>query len=174
MYCDEHHLFEDARRQGCVQYRGPCCNYGSTEHSLRWCPAPFENTFSLLNPEFGTHNPNGSVFGTRKIRMLRWRQNAPPLGRQGNNGHNSSGNGRPRYTQNRGHKPKYHDNSSGMTRANAPVGARNFPQRSNTPQYAPPAHPLTMRHAPTLLLVHTISHGGQTLRSMPLQRPLSL
>ena len=57
-------LSKDARRQACVQYKGRCCNCGSTEHSLRWCPAPFENTFSLLNPEFGTHNFDGSVFET--------------------------------------------------------------------------------------------------------------
>ena len=48
-------LSEDARRQACVQYRGRCCNCGSTAHSLRWCPAPFKNTFSLLNPEFATN-----------------------------------------------------------------------------------------------------------------------
>ena len=51
-------LSEEARRQACVQYKGRCCNCGSTEHSLRWCPAPFKNTFSLLNPEFGTHDPD--------------------------------------------------------------------------------------------------------------------
>ena len=81
--------------------------------------------------------------------MRRWRQYAPPRGRQGNNRHNVSGNGRPRYIQNRGRNPTYHGNSSGMTRANAPVSARNLPQRSNTPQYAPPAPALTMSHAPT-------------------------
>ena len=55
---------EDARRQACVQYKGRCCNSGSTEHSLRWCPAPFKNAFSLLNPEFGTNDPDGSVLDT--------------------------------------------------------------------------------------------------------------
>ena len=34
-------LTEDARRQTCIQYSGRCCNCGLTEHSLRWCPAPF-------------------------------------------------------------------------------------------------------------------------------------
>ena len=43
-------LSEDARRQACIQYKGRCYNCGSTGHSLRWCPAPFRNTFSLLNP----------------------------------------------------------------------------------------------------------------------------
>ena len=38
-------LSEDARRQAYVQYKGSCCNCGSTEHSLRWCPAPFKNIF---------------------------------------------------------------------------------------------------------------------------------
>ena len=70
-------LSEDARRQACVQYKGRCCNCGSTEHSLRWCPAPFNNNFSLLNPEFGTHDPDGSIFETWKLRMRRWRQRAP-------------------------------------------------------------------------------------------------
>ena len=90
-------LSEDAaRRQACVQYRGRCCNCDSFKHSLRWCPAPFKSTFSLLNPEFGTRDPNGSVIEKWKIRMRRWRQNAPPRCRQGNNRHNGSGNGRPR------------------------------------------------------------------------------
>ena len=141
-------LSEDARRQACVQYRGRCCNCGSAEHSLRWCPAPFKSTFSLLNPEFGTRYPDGSVFETWKIRMRRWRQSGPSRGRQGNTKHNGSGNGRPRYTQNRGHNPTYQSNSSGMTRANAPVGTCNFPQRSNAPQNASPTPTLTMRHAP--------------------------
>ena len=49
-------LTEDARRQPCVQYSSRCCNCGSSDHSLRWCPAPFVNAFSLLNPEFVTHD----------------------------------------------------------------------------------------------------------------------
>ena len=44
-------LTEDARRQACVHYSGRCCSYGSSDHSLRWCPAPLANIFSLLNPE---------------------------------------------------------------------------------------------------------------------------
>ena len=96
-------LSEDARRQACVQYKGRCCKCGSTEYRLRWCPAPFKNTFSLLNPEFGTNDPDGSVFETWKIRMRRWRQTSP-RGRQNHNRRNDSGNGRLRYTNNRGHK----------------------------------------------------------------------
>ena len=92
-------LSEDAHRQAYVQYRGRCCNCGSPEHSLRWCPAPFKTTFSLLNPEFGTYDPNGYVFETWKIRMRRWRQSGPFPGCQGNNRRNSSGNGHSRYTQ---------------------------------------------------------------------------
>ena len=61
-------LSKDARRQACVQYRGWCCSCGSTEHSLLWCPVPFKTKFSLLNPEFGTRDPDGSVFETWKIR----------------------------------------------------------------------------------------------------------
>ena len=60
-------LTEDARRQACVQYSGRCCNCGSTDHSLR-CPATFSNVFSLLNPEFATHDADGSLFETWKER----------------------------------------------------------------------------------------------------------
>ena len=38
-------LTDEARRQACIQHTGRCCNCGSTEHSLRWCPAPFTNIF---------------------------------------------------------------------------------------------------------------------------------
>ena len=137
---------EDARRQACVQYRGRCYNCGSTAHSLRWCPAPFKSTFSLLNPEFGTRDPDGS--GVRNMENTHAQLVSKcrhPRDRQDNNRHNGSCNGRPRYTQNRGHSSTYH----GMTRANPPVATRNFRQRSNTPQYAPPGPNLTMRHAPT-------------------------
>ena len=57
-------LTEDTRRQACVQYSGRCCNSRSTDHSLRWCPATFTNVFSLLNPEFATHDADGSIFET--------------------------------------------------------------------------------------------------------------
>ena len=97
-------LSEDTLRQACVQYKGRCCNCGSTKHSLRWRPAPFKNRFSLLNPEFGTHNPNGSEFETWKIRMRRWRHSSPHR-RQSNNRRKDSGNGCSRYTNNRGAQP---------------------------------------------------------------------
>ena len=64
----------------CLQYRVRCCNCGSTEHSLRGCPAPFKNTFSLLNPEFVTHDLDGSVLETSKLRIRRWCQRGPPRG----------------------------------------------------------------------------------------------
>ena len=57
-----HLLTEVARRQACVQYSGRCCNCGSSDHSLRWCPSTFANVFSLLNPEFVTHDADGSIF----------------------------------------------------------------------------------------------------------------
>ena len=165
-------LSEDARRQACVQYRGRCCNCGSTEHSLHWCPAPFKNTFSLLNPEFSTRDHDGSVFETWKIRMHRWRQNAPPLGRQGNIRHNGSGNnGRPRYTHNRGHHQTYHGHSSGMTCASALVGTRNFPQRSYPPQNAPQAPPslrATRQHQPAYHRQATTSTPLHTDNTAPL------
>lgn len=58
------HLTEDARHQVCIQYNGHCCNCGSADHSLRWCPVPFHIAFSLLNPEFTMHDPDDSMFET--------------------------------------------------------------------------------------------------------------
>ena len=107
-------LPEEVRRQACVRYKARCCNCGSTVHSLRWCPVPFKNTLSLLNPEFGTHDPDGSLFEMWKITMRRWRQTSP-RGRQNNNRRNDSGNGRPRYTNNHGHNPTQ-GSTSGMLR----------------------------------------------------------
>ena len=57
-------LTENARRQACLQYSGRCRNCGSTEHSLRWCNAPFMNVFALINPEFTIHDADGSIFET--------------------------------------------------------------------------------------------------------------
>ena len=67
-------LTEEARRQACTQYRGRCCNCGSTDHSLRWCPAPFKNVFPLFNPDFATHDPGGSTLETWERRMRNWRR----------------------------------------------------------------------------------------------------
>ena len=41
-----------------------CILRGSTGHSLRRCLAPFKNCFSLLNPEFATHDADDSIFET--------------------------------------------------------------------------------------------------------------
>ena len=70
-------LTADARRQACVQHSGRCCNCGSTEHSLRWCPSPFANVCSLLNPEFATHDKYGSLFEAWKKSMRQWRRRNP-------------------------------------------------------------------------------------------------
>ena len=91
-----HLLTEDARRQAYIQYSGRCCNCGSTEHSLRWCPAPFMNAFSLLNPEFATHDADGSIFETWKEKMRRWHRRGSNRRHQGNGRRHASGNGNPR------------------------------------------------------------------------------
>ena len=83
---------EHARRQACIQYSGRCCNCGSTDHSLRWCPATFTNVFSLLNPEFTTHDTDGSMFETGKEKMRRWRRRGLNRRHQGNDRRNASGN----------------------------------------------------------------------------------
>ena len=68
-------LTEQARRQACTQYRGPC---GSSGHSFRWCPAPFRNVFSLHIPKFATHDPDGSTFETWKRKMRNCYRKGPP------------------------------------------------------------------------------------------------
>ena len=109
-------LTEDARRQACVQYSGRCCSCGSTEHSLRWCPASFTNVFSLLNPEVATHDAGGSIFETWKERMRRWRRRAPNRRHQGNGRRTASGSGHSR-SHNRGSSSAPQGNSSGTTPA---------------------------------------------------------
>ena len=134
-------LSEDACRQACVQYRGRCYNCDSTEHSLRWCPAPFRNTFSLLNLEFGTHDSDGSIFETWKLRMRRWRNAS--RGRQGNQRRNTPSNHRSRYNNNRGQNTTYQRNPPGTARTHVTADARYLPQR---PHHAPQTP--TMGHGP--------------------------
>ena len=77
-------LTADARRQACIQHSGRCCNCGSTEHSLRWCPSSFANVFSFLNPEFATDDKDGSLFESWKESMRQWRRRNPNRKHQGN------------------------------------------------------------------------------------------
>ena len=95
-------LTEDARRQACIQYSGRCCNCGSTDHSLRWCPAPLTNVFSLLKPEYATHDNDRSIFESWKENMRQWRRRNPNRKHQGNGRRNASGNNnsRPHYQGN--------------------------------------------------------------------------
>ena len=154
-------LSEEARRQACVQFKGRCCNCGSTEHSLRWCPAPFRNTFSLLNPEFGTHDSDGSIFETWKLRMRQWRQQNASRGRQGNQKRNNPSNHRSRYNNNRGQNTTYQSNPPGTARTHVTGDARYPPQRTH---YAPQTP--TMGHGPGTMgtrlannPTHTPPHG---------------
>ena len=77
-------LTEVARRQACIQYSGRCCNCGSSDHSLRWCPSAFANVCSLLNPEFSTHDTDGSIFEMWKQKMRHWHSRGSNRRPQGN------------------------------------------------------------------------------------------
>ena len=147
-------LSEDARRQACIQYKGRFCNCGSTEHSLRWCPVPFRDTFSLLNPEFGTHDSDGSIFETWKLRMRRWRQQNASRGRQGTQRRNAPSNHRSRYNNNRGPNTTYQSNPPGTARTHVTADAHYLPQRS--------------RHAPQ---TPTMGHGSGTTGTPPANNP---
>ena len=147
-------LTEDARRQACVQYSGRCCNCGSSDHSLRWCPAPFANVFSLLNPEFVTHDADGSIFETWKQRIRNWHSRGsnrrpPGNGRRSASG-NGNGNARPRH---RGPTSAPQGNSTGHTHtshvAAAPVQPSALPSIPN-PGPASTAAP-AMRYGPAYL-----------------------
>ena len=147
-------LTEDARRQACIQYSGRCCNCGSTEHSLRWCPAPFTNAFSLLNPEFTTHDADGSIFETWKEKMHRWRRRVSNRRHQGNGRHNASGNGNPR-SHNRGSTSASQGNS-GMTHTQrtSPQPRPNL-SRLRAPRAQPRLLPLPCDMAPRSQIIPT-------------------
>ena len=137
-------LTEDARCQACIQYSGRCCNCGSTEHSLRWCPASLVNVFSHLNPEFATHNVVGSIFKTWKEKMRRWRRRGPNCRHQGNGRRHASGNGNPR-SHNR-ESTSASQGNSGITHATNVAAAPAQPLApSSAPGPAPIADP-TMRY----------------------------
>ena len=96
-------------------------------------PGPLQDTISLLNPEFGTHDPDGSIFETWKLRMRRWRQQNASRGRQGNQRRNTPSNHRSRY-HNRGQNTTYQTNLPGTARTHVTADARYLPQR---PHHAP-------------------------------------
>ena len=138
-------LTEDARRQACIQYSDRCCNCGSTEHSLQWCPAPFMNVFSLLNPKFATHDADGSMFETWKEKMRHWRRRGSNRRHQGNGRRNASGNGNfPPH--NRGSTSASQGNS-GMTHATNVAAAPAQPP-------APPSAP-----GPALISAPAMRYG---------------
>ena len=109
-------LTDSARRQACIQYSGCCCSCGSSEHSLRWCPAPFTNTFSLLNPDFATQDADGSKFEIWKDRMRWWRRRGSNSRSQGNGRRPTPDNGNSQH-HSRGPPPHQQCNSSGLSHA---------------------------------------------------------
>ena len=137
---------EDARRQASIQYSGRCCICESTENSLRWCPAPFMNVISLLNPEFITHDANGSIFETWKEKMRRWRRRGSNRRHQGNCRRNTSGNGDP-CSHNQGSTSASQGNS-GITHATNVAAA---PAQSPAPSSGP---------GPALIAAPTMRYGS--------------
>ena len=130
-------LTKEARRQACVQHGGLCCNCGSTECSLHWFIAPFQNVFFLLNHEFAAHDPDSYVFETWKTRMCNWRRRDPQPRHQGNVRRNASGKG-----PSGPHNPEYRSVPQGIS-----AGITPTPSAA-----APPARPLTLSTAPALVL----------------------
>ena len=137
-------LTEEARRQACTQYRGRCCSCGSSEYSLRWCPKPFQNVFSLLNPEFATHDPYGSTFETWKRRIRNWSRKRPQRRYQGNGRRHTSDNGPPR-PRNTGYSSAPQGNNARTTPT--PSGAAS-PAPLPVPVTPAPAAPI-IRYGPT-------------------------
>ena len=139
-------LTEEARRQACTQYRGRCCNCGCTDHSLRWCPSPFKNVFSLLNPEFTTQDPDGSTFETWIRRMRTRRRKGPQRRYQGNGMHHMSDTGPPR-PRSSGHFSAPKGNSAGTTPAPSVAAPPDPLPAPATSAPAPAAS--AMRYGPT-------------------------
>ena len=144
-------LTADARRQACIQHSGRCCNCGSTEHSLRWCPSPFANVFSLLNPEFATHDKDGSLFESWKESMRQWRRRNPHRKHQGNGRRNASGNNNSRSHHQSSENPHCQGNSNGPPSRTHFAAAAPQPLAPSSAPGPPPAltaAPL-MRYGPT-------------------------
>ena len=123
-----------------------CCICGSTGHSLRRCLAPFKHSFSLFNPEFATHDVDGSIFETWKEKM---RRRGSDRRLQDNGRRNASGNGNFR-PYDRGSHSTSQGNSSGITHAtNVAAAAPQSLALSGAPGPAPAftAAPL-MRYGP--------------------------
>ena len=126
-----------------------CCICGSTGHSLRRCLALFKNSFSLLNPEFATHDADGSIFETWKEKMRRRRRRGSDRRRQDNGSRNASGNGSFR-PNNRGSTSASQGNSSGITYATNVAAA---PTQLLAPSSA-------SGPAPALMAVPTMRYGS--------------
>ena len=145
-------LTADARRQACIQHSGRCCNCGSTEHSLRWCSSPFANVFSLLNPEFATHDKDGSLFKSWKESMRQWRRRNPNRKDQGNVRRNASGNNNSRSHYQSNGNSHYQGNSNrppSRTHFAAAAPQPLAPSSAPGPPPALTAAPL-MRYGPTV------------------------
>ena len=121
---------EEARRQACINFRGRCCNCGCTDHSLRWCPAPFKNVFSLLKPEFATLDPDGSIFETWKRKLRTWRRKGPQRRHQGNGKRNMSDNA----------SARHHNTAPSPAPLGNNAGTPSAPSATTLPAPAPSAH----------------------------------
>ena len=130
-------LTDVAHRQACIQYSGRCCNCGSPDHSLRWCPSAFANVFSLLNPEFSTHDTDGSIFEMWKQKMRHWHSRGFNRRPQGNGRRSASGNGNGR-PPHRGSTSAPQGNSTGFTHTSHVAATPAQPSSpSNTPHPGP-------------------------------------
>ena len=127
-------LTEAARRQACIQYSGRCCNCGSSDHSLRWCPSAFANVFSLLNPEFVTHDTDGSIFEMWKQKMRHWHSRGSNRRSQGNGRRSASGNGNGR-PPHRGSTSAPQGNSTGSTHTPHVAATPAQPPASSSTQH---------------------------------------
>ena len=127
-------LTEAARRQACTQYSGRCCNCGSSDHSLRWCPSAFANVFSLLNPEFVTHDTDGSIFEMWKQKMRHWHSRGSNRRSQGNGRRSASGNGNGR-PPHRGSTSAPQGNSTGSTHTPHVAATPAQPPASSSTQH---------------------------------------
>ena len=156
-------LTADARRQACIQHSGRCCNCGSTEHSLRWCPSPFANVFSLLNPEFATHDKDGSLFEAWKESMRQWRRRNPNRKHQGNGRRNASGHNNSRSHYQSNGNPHYQSNGNPHYQSNG-----NPHYQGNS--HGPPSRTHFAAAAPQLLAPSSAPGPPPGLTAAPLMR----
>ena len=121
---------EDARRQGCINYRGTVIIAALPNTVSAGPQPPIKIHFRSTTPNSECTSQMDLCLRQGKYTCVAGAKMAPHRGRQGNNRCNGSGNGRSHYTNNRVHNSTYQGNSQ---ECQAPM-LLSVPENSNSGQ----------------------------------------